>query len=181
MNDKPNDLLLLAAKVLTIIMQVFLGFGAVAIVLALPLMLVFQGEINAQVAAEYGNAVDAFPVLTVIGLMALILGLIALAFVFFAKLRAIIGTVGEGDPFAPQNADRLNVMGWLMLACQVLLIPVAGLALMVAKWVEPMENANVTIDAGLDIEAILLVVILFILARVFKHGAAMRDDLEGTV
>ena len=27
----------------------------------------------------------------------------------------------------------------------------------------------------------LLVVILFILARVFRHGAAMREDLEGTV
>ena len=28
---------------------------------------------------------------------------------------------------------------------------------------------------------ILLVLILFILARVFRHGAAMREDLEGTV
>ena len=28
---------------------------------------------------------------------------------------------------------------------------------------------------------ILMVIILFILARVFRHGAAMREDLEGTV
>ncbi len=26
-----------------------------------------------------------------------------------------------------------------------------------------------------------LALLLFILARVFRHGAAMRDDLEGTV
>ena len=44
-----------------------------------------------------------------------------------------------------------------------------------------MENADITIDAGLDIEGILLALILFILARVFRHGARMRDDLEGTV
>jgi Fe-S cluster assembly ATPase SufC len=34
---------------------------------------------------------------------------------------------------------------------------------------------------GLDMTGILLVIILFILARVFRHGAAMREDLEGTV
>ena len=36
-------------------------------------------------------------------------------------------------------------------------------------------------DGGFDMTALLLTVILFILARVFRHGAAMREDLEGTV
>ena len=35
-----------------------------------------------------------------------------------------------------------------------------------------------TVEATLFI---LLVIILFILARVFRHGASMRADLEGTV
>ena len=72
-------------------------------------------------------------------------------------------------------------MAWLLLATQVLMIPVAGFGLMVAKWADEVENANVTIDAGLDIEGLLMVIVLFILARVFKHGASMREDLEGTV
>jgi len=181
MNDKPNDILLLAAKILTIFLQIALGVAFVALVLAVPLLLIFQGEINAKIAEEFGNAVGAFPAMNFAALFTLILGLIGLGFVFFGKLRAIVSTVGDGDPFAPQNADRLNLMGWITLASQLMLIPIAGIALMVAEWAEPMENADITIDAGFDIEGILLAIILFILARVFKHGASMREDLEGTV
>lgn len=181
MTDRPNDLLLLAAKVLTIIMQGAIAFAGLFILLAIPLMLVFQDMINAEIASEFDAAVGAFPALTVAGMFGLVLGLLALGFVFFGKLRAIVSTVGEGDPFANENADRLSLMGWLTLAGQVILIPISGLALMVAKWAEPMENADITIDAGFDIEGVLLALILFILARVFKHGARMRDDLEGTV
>lgn len=181
MADKPNDLLLLAAKVLTFIMQIAIGFAAAAILIAIPIMLIFQGRIEAEIAAEFGSVVGAFPAFTIAGALALVVGLMALGFTFFGKLRAIIATVGEGDPFAPENAERLNLMGWIMLACQIILIPLGGLGLLIAKWVEPMENADITIDAGFDIEGILLVLILFILARVFKHGAAMREDLEGTV
>lgn len=181
MDNKPNDLLLLAAKILTIFIQIILGLAAIAITIALPLMLIFQGEINAQIASEYSDAVGSFPAITMAALLVIIVGMMALAFLFFGKLRAIVGTVGEGDPFAPENAKRLSLMGWLMLGCQVLLIPLGGFALMLAKWAEPMEHTDITIDAGFDIEGILLVIVLFILARVFKHGAAMREDLEGTV
>ncbi len=181
MTDKPNDLLLLAAKVLTILIQIVLCVAAAALVLAVPLMLIFQDMINAEITKDFGNAVGAFPAFAFAAVLTLILGLLGLGFVFFGKLRAIVSTVGEGDPFAHENANRLNLMGWITLASQVLLIPIAGLFLLIAKWAEPMDNADITIDAGFDIEGILLAIILFILARVFKHGAAMRDDLEGTV
>ncbi len=181
MTEKPNDLLLLAAKILTIIMQVAISFAGVFMLLAIPLMLVFQGYISAEIAKEAGEAVGAFPAWTIAGLFGLIVALLSLGFVFFGKLRAIVSTVGNGDPFAPENADRLNMMGWLTLGTQVILIPIAGLALFVADWAEPLEDTNIAIETGFDIEGILLAIILFILARVFKHGAAMREDLEGTV
>lgn len=34
---------------------------------------------------------------------------------------------------------------------------------------------------GIDASGILLVILLFILARVFRKGTEMREDLEGTV
>ena len=40
---------------------------------------------------------------------------------------------------------------------------------------------DATSDFGITLDGILLAVILFILARVFRQGAAMREDLEGTV
>ncbi|MHA7820314.1 MAG: DUF2975 domain-containing protein [Erythrobacter sp.] len=181
MRDKPNDLLLLAGKVLTILAQAAMGLAAAAILIAIPAILFFSDKIDAEIAAEVGAVTGPFPVMATVAAMAIGLVIIALIFVFFGKLRAIISTVGEGDPFVPENADRLNLMAWLLLGTQLAMIPAMGFGLMLAKWADEVENAEVTIDAGLDIEGILMVIVLFILARVFKHGAAMREDLEGTV
>lgn len=181
MTPKGHDPLLLAGKVLTIIMQGLLGFAAIAMTIAAPVVLVMQGRINSEIHEKYGEAVGAFPALTVAGLLVLGIIIVGCAFVFFGKLRKIIATVGEGDPFVPVNADRLNIMGWLALAAQVLVLPLSALAVFVAKWAEELDHSEFHFDAGIDLSAILLVVVLFILARVFRHGAAMREDLEGTV
>lgn len=181
MQDKPNDLLLLAGKILTIIMQAFMGIAAAALVVGLPIILFLQDRIDTEISREFGNSVGNFPAMTLVGLLLVAFAIVALTFLFFGKLRAIIRTVGEGDPFVPANAERLSLMAWLLLGVQVLMIPAAGLGLMLAKWADDIEHADITIDAGLDLTGILMVIVLFILARVFKHGAAMRADLEGTV
>jgi len=181
MQTKPNDLLLVAGKVLTVLMQIAMGIATVALLLAPIAVVIMLGEINAEIASEFEGAVGPLPLFPLLGSFALALATVALIFVFFGKLRAIIGTVGEGDPFVPDNADRLNFMAWTLLAVQIVMIPLSGLMLWIAKWAEPMENAEFTVDAGLDLTGITMVVVLFILARVFRHGAAMREDLEGTV
>ncbi|WP_298470166.1 DUF2975 domain-containing protein [uncultured Erythrobacter sp.] len=181
MQDKPNDLLLLAGKVLAVLMQAIMAIGSVALAVAIPVILFFQNDITAEMRAEHGDAIGVFPAMTTAGIMLIALVLVALIFIFFGKLRAIISTVGEGEPFVPENAERLNLMAWLLLAVQVLSIPLAALALVLADWAGDIEDIEFTIGDGFDLTGILMVVVLFILARVFKHGAAMREDLEGTV
>ncbi len=181
MTDKPNDLLLLAGKVLTVFMQIIMAIIAAVIPLVILALIFAREQIEAGIAEELGEATIAFPLWPAVGVLALCLVAVAAIFVFFGKLRAIIGTVGDGDPFLPENATRLNLMAWLLLAVQLVSIPIAALGLFVADWANEFDNAHITIDNGLDLTGILMVIILFILARVFKHGAAMRDDLEGTV
>ena len=181
MKTKGHDPLLLAGTVLTIIMQGLLAFAATALAVALPVILFMQDKINVELHAKYGEAVGTFPALTVAGLLVIGIAVVAAGFVFFGKLRKIIGTVGEGDPFVPENAERLSLMAWLTLGVHILFIPAAALAVFVAKWAESFESANLQFDGGIDLSGILLVVVLFILARVFRHGAEMREDLEGTV
>ncbi|MEO0690525.1 MAG: DUF2975 domain-containing protein [Pseudomonadota bacterium] len=181
MNSQPNDLLLLAGKVLTVLMQGLLAIGAIAIAIAAPLMLIFNERVSVEFAEKVGEVSGGTFIGMTLTLMAIAFGIIAAAFVFFGKLRAIISSVGEGDPFAPENADRLNLMAWLLLGIQALMIPAMALGLVFTKWADKVEDADISIEAGLDIEGILMVIVLFILARVFKHGAAMREDLEGTV
>ena len=53
-----------------------------------------------------------------------------------------------------------------------------------ATWIKAVsgEAANdIDVDVGLDGGGILLILVLFILARVFRQGSAMREELEGTV
>ncbi len=181
MQDRPNDFLLLAGKVLTFLAQIGLAIGGTLIAIAAPLMLIFNEEVTVQFAEKVGTVSGGTFIAITLGLMAIAFGIIAAAFVFFGKLRAIIASVGEGDPFAPENADRLNLMAWLMLGIQALMIPAMAIGAMFAEWADSVEDAEISIDAGLSIEGILMVIVLFILARVFKHGTAMREDLEGTV
>jgi len=72
-------------------------------------------------------------------------------------------------------------MGWLMLGVQLALISASALGIALPRYADEIEDANITIEGGMDMTGVLLVIILFILARVFRHGAAMREDLEGTV
>jgi hypothetical protein len=181
MQDKPNDLLLLTGKVLATIMQALMAIGGVVLIVLTPVLIAMQDQINAKLIEQVGEAAAALPLLSILGLFGLGLAMVGMAFIFFGKLRAIIGTVSDGDPFAPENADRLNLMAWLMLGMQLLVIPGSVIASHVADWAQQFEDAHVEIGSGLDINGILMIILLFILARIFKHGTAMQADLEGTV
>ncbi len=181
-HDRSTDLLLLAGKVIAIFMQGAMAFGAVVLVFVAPAIAFLGGEF----AQGYANGVHVplkdIPALPLTGILLIGLAMVVALFIFFGKLRAIIATVGEGDPFTPRNAERLSQMAWLMLGVQLLILPAIPLGMQLASIAEKHgETVDVGIDGGFDLSAILLVIILFILARVFRHGAAMREDLEGTV
>ncbi len=181
MSTRTTDPLLLAGRVLTYLMQGFMAIAALALIIALPVILFMQDKINAELMQEHGNTIGDFPALSVAGLLVIGLAIVGLIFFFFARLRRIIETVGDGDPFVPENADRLTSMAWMLLIVQALLLPAAALGILVATWAQQIEGVEFTMDGGLDLTGIIMVVVLFILARVFRKGTEMRDDLEGTV
>lgn len=177
-----NDLLLLAGKILTIFLQAAMAFGAAVLIIMLPFVTIFSGDLAEGFADGSKIPVQDIPTFPFAGVILVGLGILVALFVFFGKLRAIIATVGEGDPFAPANADRLNMMAWLMLLTQLLTLPLAILVPYLVAWADSVETVTFHGEVGgFDVNSILLVIILFILARVFRHGAAMREDLEGTV
>jgi hypothetical protein len=181
MNAPGNDLLLLAGKVLTLLIQGVMGLSVAVITLTIPAVALFEGSINADAIAEFGPDTVPIPVLSVMALLACALVAVLLVFLFFGKLRGIIDTVAAGDPFVPDNADRLSAMGWLQIGIYVASLATASMATLLSSWVR--QYTEITFDGSLDVDvpSVLLIIILFILARVFRHGAAMRDDLEGTV
>jgi ABC-type amino acid transport system permease subunit len=177
-----TDPLLLAGKVLTLIMQGGMAIGALVLILILPLFLLAPTDLIKGFADGSQAQVEGLPIATLGALLLIGLGIAAAMFVFFGKLRAIIDTVGDGDPFIPENARRLNIMAWLLLGVQLATIPALILAAKIADAAGELDTIKISIaNDGLDFTGILVVLILFILARVFRIGAALRDDLEGTV
>lgn len=182
MTPPGNDLLLLAGKILTVLMQIFMAIGAAILALSIPIVAVFQGDIAEGFADGSGIDVAALPLLPLVGALAIAFAILAALFVFLGKLRAIIDTVGAGDPFVPANAERLSLMAWLLLATQLFTWPLIALVLMLAERAQELDDIDLRLEAdAFDLTGILMVLVLFILARVFRHGAAMREDLKGTV
>lgn len=176
-----NDPLLLAGKILTLLAQGALAIAGLALAIALPVLVLARDKINLEIRAEYGDAIGALPILPISAVLLLAFGAVALLFLFFGKLRQIIATVGEGDPFIPENADRLNAMAWIMVGVYLLGIAIAVVGVSVSDWANELESAHLTFAVDFDASSILTIVILFILARVFRKGAEMRAELEGTV
>ena len=182
MSNRLNDPLLAIGKVSAIVLQWLSGLAGGILLLLIPVViLISQGILTGFFEGTEQPLPVMYPVPGV-GLF-LVLGLICLATsAFFARLRGLIKTVGEGDPFTPENAQRLNMMAWLVLGVQVLGIVVGFLRHYTVTLMSPDADSFPDFDFGRgDVVGILMVIVLLILARVFRHGAAMREDLEGTV
>ena len=97
----------------------------------------------------------------------------------FSTLEAICRELdcqpGDLIRFEPANADRLTRMGWYALGATV-----AGWLVGAMGHVLEQEFEGLEVSVS-PIGGLVLVITLFVLARVFRHGAAMRDDLNGTV
>ncbi|MCB2075826.1 MAG: DUF2975 domain-containing protein [Novosphingobium sp.] len=147
--------------------------AAVAFCLAVPFVLLIRDKVLAWLVAQ-GAPPEAIWGVVMLQLLAAAAGIFA--FYFFRNLYRIIDTVGDGDPFVPENASRLMAMGWISIASHVLAIPLN----LVSQWLRHFSD-RFHVEFGLSLAGVLLALILFVLARVFREGARMRDELEGTV
>jgi hypothetical protein len=169
-----DPLLALATGVIWFILGITV-FAGIIVAICIPGVLLVGAEF---VDAPALNPLSAETQAVICALLVGVAGVLYLLWRFFRSMLAIVQSVSQGDPFIPENADRLTAMGWTMLAINIAAIPLAMLGAYVGQLVG--EN-KVSTEFGIDFGGIVLILTLFILARVFRHGAAMRDDLEGTV
>jgi hypothetical protein len=105
--------------------------------------------------------------------------LLGLCILIFRAIDQIVASAMSGDPFVLENADRLQRIGWLLVGiygAQFCMGVVLGVM------VPPQLKDNLKFD-GFDFSplGILAVLLVFVLAQIFRHGAEMRSELEGTV
>lgn len=119
-----------------------------------------------------------WPSLVIVAMGCFALVLIAAADAIALLLLRIVRAIAAHDGLAPANIARISRIGWLML------LFLAGATLMpyAVAMVNPVlgETAKPPVFDP-PINGLLLTLLVFILARVFRQGAALRQDLEGTV
>jgi len=99
-----------------------------------------------------------------------------IAYVVFSRLLRIVESVRTGEPFTMANAGRLRTIGWALLSLELLHICVVAIASAVSTREVPLR-----IDGNFDLTGWLAVLLLFVLAQVFREGTRMGEDLAGTV
>jgi hypothetical protein len=107
-------------------------------------------------------------------IVALTIAAFALLYDFAARLAKVIATVGHGDPFTLANAARLTRMAWLAVTVQAINVVQSLLSTYVS-------SATFQMNVTVSLTGLAVGLVLFILARVFRRGAEMREDLAGTV
>ena len=148
----------------------------VAFVLAILLSFSFASALEGRLVAKYGPSLDAASVLRAMRLLMLASfpGGVALHLIF-SRLLAMVATVRDGDPFTAANAQRLQTIGWAMLVLQALDLLLGAFAL----WFVALHVQFLTWSPSFG--GWIATLMVFVLARVFRRGAAMRDDLEMTI
>lgn len=174
MSQPYPDALALSRKVLRalIILNLVMGFLILALLIA---SLVAEGPVmrglGVRPTAGSGTLIIGGRLIMVIGICA-----VPLANIVLTRLKAIVDTVGLGNPFVAENAARLQTIAWGVLALELLHLVVGAVAHISSSEAQPLD-----IGWNLSVTPWLAVLLCFVLARVFEQGTRMREDLEGTV
>lgn len=184
MNSITRDPLLAIAKGILWFLMGTMLVAAVACLVGIPIMHIFQNEITIELAKEAKPFPKGEFLWACSGILLLAAATVLIVFRLLQLLKRIVDTVGMGDPFVPDNATRLTRMAWLTLALQLVTLPIGALAVWIGTELAKSGAGHTELDGvdfGISGNGLLLMLILFILARVFRQGAAMRAELEGTV
>ncbi|VAV91768.1 hypothetical protein MNBD_ALPHA04-1252 [hydrothermal vent metagenome] len=179
-----NDIVLKSARGILIFGKWAILFAIGMIAIGLLVIPFCYQSLLAEMAELFANP----PTPEVFGMIALILILVVvmLLLTLFAvnRLRRVVDSVGEGNPFTRINGTRLRGIGIAAIAIQIITFCTsllgAGLITMLGE-TKPGTDFDVSIEANISLTGILLVLLLIILARVFDRGADMREELEGTI
>ncbi len=158
----------------------WIGVGVLSLLTLAALLLSFNPELLANIRLDPAKTRDGAlaqllnngPSITV-GLAAAALYICGVL-VIVGSLRRIFTTLTEGDPFHPDNVARLRLIG-LMLAG----LELGRYAFWAASaWLLAGVNRE---EPNLSLTAWFSVLVVFVLAEVFREGARLRREAELTI
>ena len=99
------------------------------------------------------------------------------------RLRRVFVTLVKGDPFQPLNVHRLRLIGFTLAGMELLSYGLRGV---VAYWqtVGPIDSdgsASTRLISASSLTTWFAVLVVFVLAEVFREGARLRREAELTI
>jgi hypothetical protein len=94
--------------------------------------------------------------------------------VIVGSLRRIFATLTTGDPFHPDNVRRLRLIGLMLAGLELCRYAVWG----VGVWLLPGVDSA---QPSLNLTGWFSVLVVFVLAEVFREGARLRREAELTI
>lgn len=99
--------------------------------------------------------------------------------VIVGRLRRLFDGFSSGEPFRRENALHLRVIWIAMLVMEIARYALMALAGVLITVFEPNVQAN--IELNVDLTAWASILILIVLAEVFREGARLKEEQELTI
>jgi hypothetical protein len=157
-----------------VFVALWIGVSVVGVLMLAALLLSFNPDLIEDITRKTGGAqlIYSAPVL-VGGLLAAALYM-AGVLVIVERLRRIFVTLTAGDPFHPDNVRRLRVIGLVLAGLELVRYGVW----ICSAWLLPEENK---VEPSFSLTAWFSVLVVFVLAEVFREGARLRREAELTI
>jgi len=154
----------------------WIGIGILAVAALATLVISANPDLVSQIRlstdGDIGKLLDNGPgVVRTLGPVALQLAGIL---IIVGCLRRIFMTLAAGDPFHPDNIARLRLIGLMLAALELGHYAVSAVSL----WLTPNLQK---LAPSLSLTAWFSVLVVFVLAEVFREGARLRREAELTI
>lgn len=93
-------------------------------------------------------------------------------------LQRVVASASVGDPFIEANAAELVRVAWLLLGVEVIDTLIKPMVFLVAP---EAVRARMHGTFPISLIGLFTVLLIFVLAQIFRRGSEMRAELAGTV
>jgi hypothetical protein len=110
----------------------------------------------------------------VMGVLAFSILYVGVLLVVFSRLRKVLAALTQGDPFHPANVGRLHAIGLALVGLEA----VGYLMRLSVRWFVRVEEPW---RFSLNATGWFAILVVFVLAEVFREGARLRQEAELTI
>ena len=103
---------------------------------------------------------------------------LALIQLILRALRRVVASASVGDPFIEANAMELVRVAWLLLGVEVIDALIKPMVYLLAP---DAVRAKVHDTVHISVTGLFAVLLIFVLAQIFRRGSDMRAELAGTI